>query len=158
MPDAAPYNWEKERETLTDMEVKQAIPDAEFPGHKGIYLANLEGWLGSRFPVLLRERDDLREQVQAVIPLIESVREFVTGTGPGAFKFDGKKMGEEAETEMLCLIGQLPDLHRALSRGLLPDPAAVCACGHTAKWHSHRGLGDCEHDGRCRCTAFEAAA
>ncbi len=35
------------------------------------------------------------------------------------------------------------------------DPAnEVCACGHTAYWHSHDGAGVCEHGEPCECEAF----
>jgi hypothetical protein len=74
-----------------------------------------ETWrAGARAVLRSLPGSEARRQVEAVIPLIESVREFVTGTGPGGFKFDGKKLSDEAETELLCLIGQLPDLHRVL--------------------------------------------
>jgi hypothetical protein len=41
------------REAIVEMRVAQAIPPAEFPGHSGVYLATLEGYLGSRVPALL---------------------------------------------------------------------------------------------------------
>ena len=32
-----------------------------------------------------------------------------------------------------------------------PASEVMCACGHTAHWHSHGGVGNCEHDADCRC-------
>lgn len=29
-----------------------------------------------------------------------------------------------------------------------------CRCGHDKVWHSHGGVGDCEHDGDCDCGQF----
>src|SRR5215831_12569989 len=37
-----------------------------------------------------------------------------------------------------------------------PPAASACVCGHTARWHSHDGTGDCEHDGECECRSFVA--
>jgi hypothetical protein len=30
----------------------------------------------------------------------------------------------------------------------------MCACGHTAHWHTFDGTGECEHDGECLCMWF----
>ena len=61
--------WQRDRETLAELRRGRDIPPsdrpdgvvttAEFSGHRGIYLANLEGVLGGRFPPLLCERDSL---------------------------------------------------------------------------------------------------
>lgn len=92
MPDSLPgernggmYDWAKERDTLADMARVRGVPDSErpdgvvategFSGHKGIYLANLEGWLGGRFPALLGQRDELREALEE---LTNAAREFST--------------------------------------------------------------------------------
>jgi hypothetical protein len=55
------------------------------------------------------------------------------------------------------LQGEMPGLYYVVPF-TQPNPKALCVCGHTAHWHSHRGAGDCEHDGRCRCQQFRAAA
>lgn len=44
------------RSTIEKMDEYRAIPDADFPGHKGIALANLEGYLGGRLESLFRAR------------------------------------------------------------------------------------------------------
>lgn len=36
--------------------------------------------------------------------------------------------------------------------------SAVCECGHTARWHSHKGAGDCEHNADCSCRRFVSLA
>lgn len=50
------------RRIVADMEEKSEIPDGEFPGHKGIYLANLEGVLGQRMAALLTALEAVEEE------------------------------------------------------------------------------------------------
>lgn len=69
MPDETPDRWRQARDVIADMKRVGGVPDStrpdgvvttpEFSGHKSIYLANLEGFLGGRFPALLKERDQL---------------------------------------------------------------------------------------------------
>lgn len=69
MPVTTTDRWAQARKTIEDMRRVDGVPDSdradgvvstsEFSGHKSIYLANLEGFLGGRFPVLLAERDEL---------------------------------------------------------------------------------------------------
>lgn len=46
---------------LAELAEYREIPREEFPGHKEIACTNLEGWLGSRVPVLLAEVKRLRQ-------------------------------------------------------------------------------------------------
>jgi hypothetical protein len=79
--ESSEYDWEKERETIADMAAKDAIPDAEFPGHKGIYMANLEGWLGGRFPALLAERDVQKARADRVTEAARDLLDSVESRG-----------------------------------------------------------------------------
>lgn len=54
----APYDWQRERDTIAEIREKRDVPREQFPGHKEIYLSNLEGWLGVRFSPLLASATD----------------------------------------------------------------------------------------------------
>lgn len=45
-----------------------------------------------------------------------------------------------------------PSAYMAAMRSL--SSAAMCSCGHTARWHSQGGNGDCEFNAECECKKF----
>lgn len=59
------YDWQSERDALATLAQFREIPAEQFPGHKAIACANLEGFIGGRFPALLAQRDELVAALEA---------------------------------------------------------------------------------------------